>query len=406
MPDFLYKVRDETGKVFTGIIEAEDVRDVKQKLHSSGYYIVGVQPYGGEKKKFSLFREKVTLDTLIIFTRQLTSMVEAGLPILTCLDILWRQMDNARMQVVVSDMRNKLKGGTSIAEAINNFPDVFPTIYRALLSVAETGAGLVPILKKLSEYLNNQRVFIGKIKRAMTYPIIIIVFAVVVVLLMMVIVVPTLQKVLETTGVELPAITKFVIALSHFLRSLYFWIIAPAVGFAVWFAYKQFVSTPGGRLAMDKLKLKIPVLGQILLLGGVSRFTRSLGLLLGAGLPIVKSIEVAKATITNKHLEDSLDWVESRMVEGVPLSKALSETKVFPPLLIEMIAVGESSGTLIEMLDRISNYFEEELDAVLSKFLSMLEPMLMIFIGGIVVFVLLSIYLPIFAVWQGIGKMH
>lgn len=401
MPTFVYKVKDETGKTFSGVLEAEDIKALRKKLRDSGYYVVFVSSYR-KKRRLSLFEEKITLDTLTSFTHQLSSMIEAGLPILMALDILWREIENSKMQVVISQIRNRLKEGKSLSEAVGEFPTVFPIMYRALLSVAESGGGLVSILKKLVEYLNNQKQFISKIKKATTYPMIVVFFAVIVVVLMLILVVPTFQKVFAKINVELPLLTQMIVSISNLMRTFIFWFVTAGAIFFLYFLYRTIKANPRGHLLIDKIKLRLPLFGKIFYTAAVGRFIRSLSLLLGGGLPAAKSIEVAKAAAVNKEIENSLEWVEKRIIEGVSLNESLRETRFFPMLLVEMAAVGEQSGTLVEMLERVANHFEEELEFRLNKFLTLLEPLLIFFVGGVVVFVLLSIYLPIFKLWRAL----
>ncbi|MCM8823525.1 MAG: type II secretion system F family protein [Candidatus Omnitrophica bacterium] len=401
MSIFVYKVKDETGRVFSGVAEAEDIKLLKKQLREAGYYIINLSP---KKSRRSIFSKRITMDDIIIFTHQLTSILEAGLPILKSFEIIWKETDNPQMQVVISQIRNRLSTGASFSQAINEFPDVFPVMYRALLPVAETGAGFIPILKRISEYLNNQKEFIGKIKKATSYPMFVLGFAILVVILMLVIVVPTFQKVFAKIKVELPYLTQLIIKLSLIMRSFIFWIIVGLVFLGIIILYKKLSSHPQGRLFLDRLKLKIPIFGRIFYIASLSRLVRSLGLLLGSGVPVSQSIEVAKATILNKEIENHLVWVGQRITEGEYLSEALRSTNIFPSLLIEMVAVGEHSGSLAEMLIKVSQYFEEELDKRMNKFLSLLEPALIIIVGGIVMFVLLAIYLPIFKLWQGLPR--
>ncbi|RKY40915.1 MAG: hypothetical protein DRP76_00950 [Candidatus Omnitrophota bacterium] len=403
MPSFIYRVRDKSGRVFSGILEADNVRSLRKKLHDLGYYVVSITS-AERKRKLSFFEKKINLDTLFTFTHQLSSMIEAGLPILMSLDILWREIDHPKMQVVISQIRNELSEGKSLSEAVEKFPQVFPLMYRTLLKVAETGGGLVIILKKITQYLQKQKEFITKVKRATTYPLIVIAIAITVVILMLVGVVPTFQRVFRMMKVELPLLTTIVITISRIMRTPYFWLIAIGGTIVLYFLYRHLREKPHTGLLIDRMKLRIPVLGRIIYLASLGRFTRSLSLLVGGGLPVAESMEVATQTVVNKKLEHSLDWVKRRIVEGVALNEALRETHTFPTILVEMIAVGEQSGTLAEMLEKVANHFEEELDIRVNKFLTLLEPLLIVFVGGIVVFVLLSVYLPIIKLWQVLGQ--
>ncbi len=403
MPSFIYKVKDETGKIFSGVLEADNVRALRKKLHDSGYYVISVT-LAKEEKRLPFFEKKINLDTLLLFTHQLSSMIEAGMPILMSLNILWREIDHPKMQVVISQIRNKLSEGKSLSEATEEFPDVFPVMYRALLKVAETGGGLAIILKKLTQYLEKQREFITKVKRALTYPLIVIGVAVVVVILMLTLVVPTFQRVFRQINVELPFLTQLIINISKIMRTFYFWLALIGIVALLIFVYKRLRKNPKTSLAIDRLKLKLPIVGKIFYLASLGRFTRSLSLLVGGGLPIAESMDIASQTVVNKEIETSLDWAKRRIVEGVALNEALREAKTFPAILVEMIAVGEQSGTLAEMLERVATHFEEDLDSRISRFLTMLEPLLIVFVGGIVIFILLSIYLPIFKLWGALAQ--
>lgn len=402
MSNFIYKVKNEKGETFSGILEAVDKKSARRKLIESGYYVTVISPIK-QKRKFDFGIKRVNLDTLILFTHLLSSMLEAGLPILTCLDTLWKQIDNIEMQLVISRLKDKLNSGQTLSEAMNEFPDVFSVLYRNVLSVGETGAGIVPVLKKLLEYLNIQRAFISRIKKAITYPSIVVVLSILVIIGMFVGVIPVFQKVLYRIKVDLPFLTLLVLNFSKIMRTPYFWIITMGVLIILYFLYKTLKNTSRGCLLIDKVKLRIPIMGKIFYIDSIGRFTFSLGLLLKAGINITKSIEIAAETISNKYIRDSLEWVKKRLTEGNSLSDSLEEIKIFPPLLIVMTAIGEKSGSLVEMLERVAVYFEEELDYRLNKFLTFLEPLLIIFIGGIVLFILLSIYLPIFTLWKALG---
>ncbi|RLJ02971.1 MAG: hypothetical protein DRP08_04070, partial [Candidatus Aenigmatarchaeota archaeon] len=359
MPKFVYKVKDDKGRAFSGVLEAENVKELRRKLRDTGYYVVSISP---EKRKLSIFKQKIDLDTLLAFTHQLSLMIDSGLPILMVLDILWKEIENPRMQMIISQIKNSLNEGESLSKAVSRFPQVFPPMYRALLSVAETSGELSFVLKRLTEYLNTQKQFITKTKRASTYPILVIIFAIMVVLLMVILVVPTFQKVFAQIRVELPPLTKMIINISKMTRSLSFWLIVGALSAMIFFLYKLTKKNPKGALMLDRVKLKLPVFGKIFYTASLERFARSLSLLLGGGLPAAQSIRVAKQTVVNKEIENSLDWVERRISEGSSLNEALRETKIFPAFFIEMVAVGEQSGTLHEMLEKVASHFEEVLD--------------------------------------------
>lgn len=402
MPSFIYRVKDETGRVFSGVMEADNVRSLRRKLHDSGYYVISVSSVK-ERKEVPFFSKRITLDVLLTFTHQLSSMIEAGLPILMSLDILWREIDHPKMQIVISQLRNRLSEGSSFSEALEEFPQVFSPMYRALFKVAETGGGLVTVLKKLTQYLEKQKEFITKVKGALMYPLIVVGVAILVVIFMLLFVVPTFQKVFRTLKIELPFFTWMIINISKLMHSPYLWLSIFLIGFTLYFSYKKLRNHPKVGVKIDKAKLRLPLFGSIFYLASIGRFTRSLSLLVGGGLPIAESMDIASQTAVNKEIESSLDWAKRRIVEGVALNEALRETKTFPAILVEMIAVGEQSGTLAEMLEKVATHFEETLDSRIKRFLTFIEPILVVIVGGMVLFILLSLYLPIVKLWQALS---
>lgn len=397
-----YKIKDESGKSYIGISDSDDIRNLKKSLSEAGWFVVKIYPV--KESRYTLFRKKVGLDSLVMFTHQLGSLVEAGVPFLRTLDILWRQTDEPMLQIVISQMKESLGKGSSLSEALSKFPDVFPPVYCALLRVAETGGELVVTLKKIREYLEYQRVFISRIKRATIYPLIVIGFAVLVVILMLVWVIPTFQAVLTQLKVELPFFTQMVLAISSVLRSVGFWIGIILLILLMFIFHKRFFAIPAVRYKIDSLKLRLPVFGSIIYTAIIARFVRSLSLLLGTGVPIARSLDVLRPVIINKKMIRVIDSLQKNIAEGSSISNSLAKARIFPMLLIQMVAVGEESGTLPEMLEKVSVHFEEVLDYRINKFLTAIEPLLIILVGGVVVFILLSVYLPIFKVWQGLAR--
>ncbi|MDD5449494.1 MAG: type II secretion system F family protein [Candidatus Omnitrophica bacterium] len=403
--EFIYKVKDVGGKTYLGVSEAEDVRILKQNLRERGWYALKISPFK-EKKRGILFRRRVDINLLIMFTHELASILDAGIPILNGLDIMWKQIDDPTFQIVISQIRNRLSQGRSISEAFNEFPDIFPPIYRSLLGVAETSGNLVKALRKLLEYLIIRKEFIVKIKKITTYPLIVVCFSLFVVLLMLLWVVPIFNSVFIKLKIQLPLFTRLVMGISSVMRTGGFWLFIALLFLTLFFVYRKFRSYFFGREAIDRFKLKVPILGRIIYDASVAQFCRSLSLLLDGGLPITLSMEMAKSTVMNTKILKALNSAQAKVVEGATLAASLSESGVFPQFLVEMISVGEESGTLVEMLDKIGLHFEEELDYRLNKFLTFLEPLLIIVVGGLVVFILLSIYLPIFKLWGGIANIR
>lgn len=395
---FVYKSKDEFGKVFHGMVEAQDKKDIKAKVKKiEGFFI---DAYVCNEKE--LFKLKVNMNQLLLFTSRFYSLIEAGVPILSVMSILWRQTESKDMQLIISYIRNRLEKGASLSEATACFPRTFPFMYRALLSVAESGAGLEIILKKLSEYLEKQKKFVERVQGAMVYPTIVLSFAGVVIVLLFVFVVPTFIGVLEKLQVEIPAVTQLVINISAFFRSFYFPLIVGTTVAVIYFGRKKLESDYAFAVLFDSIKFKIPVLGRVAYLMCISRFLHSLSLLVAAGVPVLKSFEIARPATGNKKIERDLRQVERQVIGGGSLYVSFKKAKAFPVLLVEMVGVGETTGTLGASLGKVAVHFDEELDAQLTKMLGLLEPILIIGVGGVVGLVLMSIYLPIFQLWQGI----
>jgi type IV pilus assembly protein PilC len=398
MTNFICKIKDKSGKVYSIVSEADDVKSLGKSLRDHGFYVLSIRPFR-EKKGLFFLKKGVSLDSLIMFTHQLTSMLDSGIPILRAMDVLWKQVDNTNLQIVISQLKNKLSQGVSISDSFNAFPEIFPALYRAFLSVADTGANLVKILRKLLEYLNRQKEFLVKFKKAIVYPIIVVCLSIAVVITMLVWVIPTFQIVFTKIHLELPLFTKVILAISSIMRTFYFWLFAVLFVLSFFVFYKIFSAAEKGRDIIDNFKLRLPVLGKLFYTATIATFVRSLSLLIAAGVPLVKSIEITAQTTLNTKISKALNYVKKKIIEGAPMGVALIETRIFPPFLEEMVSVGEEGGSLEDMLTRVSTHFEEEFDFRLNRFLTLLEPALIIFVGVIVVFILLSIYLPIIKLW-------
>ncbi len=397
---FYYKVRDESGRMLHGLLEAPARKEVKRRLSAGGYYYLSAEEYDINV----LFRHHASLQTLKMFTHRLTSLVEGGIPILSALNILWRQTEDKSLQLMICYLKMHLEEGNRISDAMNKFPGIFPPVYRSLIKVAEMGGALAGVLRRLSEFLEYQAQLISRTKRALLYPCIVVGFSIIVTIGMFTLLVPTFEKVLLKLNVELPLLTRMIIGLSHLMRSWIFWGVIFVLLLIFWTAYRQLRSNPRFSLVRDGFLLRIPYFGDIIFSIALSRFIRSLGVLLGAGLPILESLTVAKETAGNQLIVQGIDRVKSRIEQGGSLYQSFKGESVFPVMLHEMIGIGESSGTLITTLEKMTKHFDEEIDYKLSKFLTFLEPCLIVLIGVIVLITLLSVYLPIFSIWQGLIK--
>ena len=400
MRTYIYKLKDDTGKTLHGFTDAYDRKDLKKRLRHSNYFFVAAEPAQREK----IFNQKVDLESLLVFTRRLSSLIDAGIPILGAMHILWRQTEDKQMQLVISHLRNRLEEGKTLSAALEDFPRIFPGIYRAMIEVAEKAGGLTTILRRLTEHLEYQRVFVARVRRATWYPIFVICFALAVFVGMFTFFVPTYQKVLVRLKVELPFFTQMVLSISEFLRSPWtiLGIIILVIGGTI--GYRSLSRSARFRYGMDRQKLKLPVFGDILRALTLGRFVRSLSILVASGLPIIDSFRVAKTTASNEFVADQIDAVQKKVERGNSLYDSFREVPLFPVMFVEMVGVGESSGTISQAFAHLADHFDEEVDYKQSRFFTYLEPALILIVGAIVLVTLLAIYMPIFSVWQGL--MH
>jgi len=389
------------GRLLTGILDAENKDDLKRKFTAG--YIIHISLYDNTN---SFYKRGVPIKVLLRFTKQLRAIIDAGIPILTGLNILWKEMNNKQLQIIISHIQNKLTAGSRFSEAVNDLPQVFPPLYRSLVPIGESGADLSIILGKLVDYYTNQTAFTEKIKKAMTYPVIVIVMVFLVVVGMMMFVVPFFEKFFHQMHLTLPRITTMVINLSDMLRTWQFFVILVGGFFGVTYAYKKMKANPVTETLIDKWKLRLPLVGRIFYYASLERFTRTLSLLMSAGITINRGLELSSQTILNKVLENSLAQVRVKITEGQALSDALRDTKLFPDLLVEMTGVGEKSGTLSTMLLKMADTFNEELNEYIEWLLSLMEPVLILLVAGVVLLTLLTLYLPIISLWKGMASVH
>ncbi len=400
MAIYIYKVKDETGRALYGVMDVPTKKDVKRRLVNTDLFYISAEPFHLNR----LFRKGTDLQALTMFTHRLTSLVEAGIPILPAMNILWRQTEDKTMQLVICYLKLELEDGNRISDAMGNFPRIFPPVYRALIRVAEIGGALVQVLRKLTEYLEHQAQIVTRTKKALFYPLIVVAFSILVTIGMFTFVVPTFEKILLKLNIDLPLITQMIIKLSHLLRSWIFWASLAAGVLILIVFYRRFRYEPHFALIKDKFIYNFPHLGRIMFLISLSRFVRSLSVLLGAGIPIMESLDVAKSTSANQLIIANLDKIKRKIESGGSLYHSFKEVNVFPVMMIEMLGVGESSGMLVKVLEKLTKHFDEEIDYEINKFLTILEPFLIIVIGAVVLLTLLAVYMPIVTIWQGLTR--
>ncbi|MCA9406048.1 MAG: type II secretion system F family protein, partial [Candidatus Omnitrophica bacterium] len=306
-------------------------------------------------------------------------------------------------QIIVSYIKKQLEEGNRISASMDAFPNCFPLVYRALIKVGELGGALVPVLKKLSEYLDYQAAMIARTKKALLYPSIVLVVAFLVVLFMFFFVVPRFAVILERLKVDLPVITQMVMAFSDFVRSPWFFVLLGLFVSGIFTYFKYFRKQSSIAYAVDAIAIKIPYFGKLMMTMALSQFVRSLSILLGSGVSVLESIKVATTTAGNAKIEESLKKVRVDLERGSSMYESFQSVQYFPILLTEMVGIGETSGTIVPVLGKLTHHFDQEVDYELNRFLTILEPVLIILVGSIVLVTMASIYMPIASIWQGLA---
>ncbi len=395
MPVFLWEGKTRAGELRKGEMEAENEQIVRTQLTRQG-----ITPTKVKKKPKDLFENisflqpKVQQSDIIIFCRQFSTMIDAGLPIIQCLEILQSQQDNITFKKMLKDIKESVESGETLAESLKKYPQHFDDLFVNMVAAGEAGGILDVILRRLSGYLEKAAKLKAQIKGAMTYPIVTIIIAVIVVAVILIFVIPVFEEMFADFGKALPAPTQVVINMSRFTQTNYPYLLGAIFFFVM--AIKRFYKTEKGRLALDNLLLKMPVIGILLRKVAVAKFTRTLGTMLASGVAILEAMDIVAKTSGNKIIENAIYKVRGKVAEGQTIADPLAETGVFPPMVCQMIAVGESTGAVDAMLEKIADFYEEEVDQAVENLTSMIEPFMLAFLGVTIGGLVVSMYLPIF----------
>jgi type IV pilus assembly protein PilC len=396
MPLFGYEAIEGTGRTLRGTLEADSEQLLISRLHEQGLHVVKVEPQKARGTLFSGLRKpkKPKLQAMVVFSRQFATMIDAGIPILRCLDILHSQTKDPALKNALDTVRKDVKAGTSLNEALEKHPLVFSTLYVNMVRAAEVGGILDQILDRLATFLEKDLEVRQKVKSAMMYPVMVLIFSFLVLVAIFMFVLPKFKEIFDQMNVEMPATTQFLFAASDFLVS-YWWALAGAlVGGLI--ALRRYVRTPKGRYQYDYLKLRVPLIGELVLKLAVARFARTFGTLVASGVPLMRTLEIVGETSGNAVLATAIEGTRASIREGQPLSAPFAATGLFPPMVIHMMDIGEESGRLSEMMVRIADFYEQEVDAAIKGLTSMIEPLLIVFLGGVVGFIAISIMMPMF----------
>jgi type IV pilus assembly protein PilC len=400
MAVFAYAGRGRGGQTARGELSAADRDAAISHLRSQGITVATIEEKG-KPKVFGDRKQKITDKDLVIFTRQFATMIDAGLPLVQCLEILSAQCDNKSLGKLLTDVRMDVESGKTYTDALKKHPRVFDNLYCNMVQAGEIGGILDTILTRLAVQMEKALKLKAQIKSAMYYPAAIVSVAVIVVAVLMVWVIPIFAKMFVEVGGALPGPTQFVISLSDFMqRYILFMAVGGAIG--LW-GLKRYYDTPDGRLKIDTYALKIPIVGDLIRKVAVAQFTRTLGTMLQSGVPIMDALEVVARASGNKVVENAILAARTSVGEGKTLADPIGKTDVFPPMVVQMISVGEATGALDSMLIKIAEFYDDEVDAAVAGLTSLLEPALMVFLGVVIGFIVIAMYLPIFKMASVIG---
>jgi len=399
MATFEWKGR-RGDKIESGVIVAESKEAVRARLRRQQIIVTQVKEQGKEIA-FPLLRGGVSAKELAVFTRQFSVMIDAGLPLVQCIEILGTQSENKVFQKVLLQVRQDVESGATLADAMRKHPKVFDDLYCNMIAAGEAGGILDTILQRLSVYIEKIVKLRRAVRSAMIYPIAVLAIAAIVVTIILWKVIPTFAALFAGLGAELPLPTRIVIWLSNFVGR-YFLLIAIAIA-AVLYSLKRYHDTYRGRRVIDGLLLKTPIIGIVLRKIAVARFCRTLATLVSSGVPILEALEITAKTAGNAIVEDAIMATRKSIEEGKTISEPLKETEVFPPMVVHMIAVGEQTGALDAMLSKIADFYEEEVDAAVENMLTLLEPIMILFLGVVIGGIVISMYLPLFSLLSKIG---
>ncbi len=402
MATFSYTVRDSSGQSRSGTSDAENAEILRRRLQEQGFTVADIQQTGNVKKKNAGGGwGRVKLADLSIFCRQFSTMIDAGVSLVRALDVLGEQTSNPKLKRMILDIQVEVESGQTLSRAMGKYPKTFNNLFIGLVKAGEVGGVLEESLQRLSHFLEKDMELRRKVKAALTYPAIVVVVAVGIVVGLCTFIVPKFVELFKDLGVkELPAMTQVLVDFSNFLKDR--WWMGILILVVVFMAVKYFGTTRIGRRVIDRIKLKVPVFGKLHHKIALARFSRTLGTLLVSGVPILQALETVAGTVGNGIIADAVMQARARIREGDRINEPLEKSKMFPPMVVHMISIGEESGALDSMLAKIAEFYEQEVEATLQSLTSAIEPVLIVFLGCAVGFIVIAMFMPLVAVIQNL----
>jgi len=399
MPEFQYQGVDKAGKKVMGKLNVPTEGDLRMALRGQGIRPVRISKVSGMNRDLGSMISgsgggSVPHEALVAFTRQLNVLITSGIPIVQGLEILYDQTTNKNMKTIVGAMKERVAQGSYFWESLGAFPKAFPRLYVALIRAGETSGSVDQMLKRLSRYLEDADRLRKMVKGAMMYPTIVVLVGVGVIAMMLTFVIPKFEELLKSSGQELPGPTQFVLNLSHFMTSNIVYIVAGTIATAVMSV--KYVKSTEGKATIDRILFKAPVFGNIMRKAGTARFARTMQTLLASGVNLIDAVEICKATVDNAVIEAAVAKIRAEIEAGKTFGMVITKLKIFPDMAVQMITVGESTGNMDQMLDKVADFYEEEVETLVAGLTKMIEPIILVFLGGTVGGLLIAMYLPIF----------
>jgi len=402
MPLYEWQGKTGRGEARSGTLKADSEALLRATLRKEGVILTKAsEKKSGDKTEKYNAKAKIKPISVVLFTRQLSTMITSGLPLVQSLEILSNQIEDKNLCGIVKEIKAKIEGGSRFADALRDYPKCFDELYVNLVVAGEEGGMLDTVLNRLAIYMEKIEKLKKKIKSAMIYPISIIVVAIGVVMVLLIFVIPVFEGMFKDMGAELPMPTQIVINLSKFVQSYIIYMII-ALGIGV-FLFRRYYKTERGQRSIDRIVLKVPVFGVLALKASVARVTRTLATLLSSGVAILESLVIVARVAKNKIVEDALIVARTKISEGKSMSEPLQDSGIFPPMVVQMVQVGESTGALDNMLNKIADFYEEDVDNLVTNLTSLMEPLIMMFLGVILGGLIIAMYLPIFKLGQAVG---
>ncbi|KPK78315.1 MAG: hypothetical protein AMS25_16120 [Gemmatimonas sp. SM23_52] len=394
---------DANGRTVTGTLEADSLELVRSKLADLRYHVLSIRQTKSRQGFQEWFTgiQRVKLRDLVMFSRQFATMIDAGLSVVKCLDILQKQTRNPRLKDIIGEVKRDVAGGMSLTEALQKHARVFSPLYVNMIRSAEVGGILDTVLDRLATFLEKEQETRNKIKSAMTYPVVVFCFAMLMLVALLFFVLPKFKGIFETMGLDLPLTTRLMLNFSDYMRAYWYIALVAIVGSVV--LVRIFARTERGRYAIDAAKLRLPIFGDLMLKTAVSRFARTFGTLISSGVPVLRALEIVADTAGNCVISETVVRARSAIKEGEKISTPLFGSKIFPVMVTQMIAVGEETGRLDQMLVKVANFYDDEVDTTLKSLTSLIEPLMIVGLGLIVGFIAVSVISPIYSLVGSLG---